>query len=150
VRCPRCGNESDKVVDSRAAADAIRRRRECEACGHRFTTYERIEASGGLLVIKKTGQREVFSRDKLLGGLLTALHRRPVSAEVCHEFVRALEARLAEGGAKEIASSALGEEVMAFLRQTDRIAYVRFACVYREFRDIDALIDEMRTLAAEP
>lgn len=150
MRCPRCGNESDKVVDSRATADAIRRRRACEACGHRYTTYERIEASAGLLVVKKNGQREAFSRDKLLGGLLTALHRRPVPAEVCHEFVRALELRWSEGGAKEVASSVLGEEVMAFLRQTDRIAYVRFASVYREFRDIDALIDEMRTLAAEP
>ena len=96
-------------------------------------------------MVKKNGQREAFSRDKLLGGLLTAMHRRPVAAEVCHEFVRGLELRWSEGAAKEVPSAVLGEEGMTFLRQTDRIAYVRFASVYREFRDIDALMDEMRT-----
>lgn len=153
MRCPRCGNQSDKVIDSRLtpAGDAIRRRRECEGCVHRYTTYERIEdAAPPLLVVKKNGQREAFSRDKLLSGLFTALHRRPISADVCHEFVRGLEQRLAENSVREVASAELGDWVMAFLRDTDHIAFVRFSSVYREFRDISDLLGEMRSLVEAP
>lgn len=148
MRCPRCGDMSDKVVDTRVLphGDAIRRRRVCEACSHRYTTYERIEASP-LLVVKKDGEREAFNRDKLLGGLFTALHRRPVPADEVHEFVRGLEQRFADAGTREVSSTELGDLVMAFLRQHDEIAYVRFASVYREFRDITALLDEVRSLA---
>lgn len=149
MRCPRCAHASDRVVDSRLAdqGDAIRRRRVCEACGHRFTTYERMETAP-VLVVKKDGKREAFSRDKLLGGMLKALHRRPVAADGVHGFVRALEQRLSEGE-REVTSAELGDLAMAWLRTADHIAYVRFASVYREFHDIGELLDEVRALAAE-
>lgn len=148
MRCPACTHTSDRVLDSRPtpSGDAIRRRRACEACGHRYTTYERIELHLPL-VIKKDGQREPWSRDKLLSGIFKAVHRRPVGSEAVHDFVRALEARSAEAGDREIDSAVLGEAVMDFLRAQDHIAYVRFASVYREFKDIDELLDEVRALA---
>jgi transcriptional repressor NrdR len=151
VRCPRCANQSDKVVDSRLTptGDAIRRRRECEACGHRYTTYERTEVAP-LLVVKKNGQREAFHRDKLLAGVLTALHRRPIPADVPHEFVRQVEQSLLDNGVREVSSIELGDRVMDFLREHDQIAFVRFASVYREFRDISDLLDEVRALVDKP
>ncbi len=151
MRCPKCANQSDKVVDSRLmpAGDAIRRRRECEACGHRYTTYERTEVTP-LLVVKKNGQRQAFHRDKLLAGVLIALHRRPVSADVAHEFVRQVEQRLADNGVREVPSAELGDLVMDFLREHDQIAFVRFASVYREFRDISEFLDGVRALVDDP
>jgi transcriptional repressor NrdR len=151
MRCPRCSHPSDRVVDSRVMpqGDAIRRRRECEQCGHRFTTYERVEIQP-LLVVKKDGVREAFLADKLLNGMLKALHRRPVPADVCHEFVSGLEQKLADAGVREITSAELGDKVMEFLKRQDHIAYVRFASVYREFRDITELLQEVRGLAEAP
>ena len=148
MRCPRCGDEADKVVDSRLlpGGDAIRRRRACEACNHRYTTYERIELQLPLIV-KKQGQREEFGRDKLRSGIVKAMHRRPIPADSVDEFLRSVETRLSETGEREVPSTLLGDMVMEFLRKQDHIAYVRFASVYREFRDITELLDEVRQLA---
>lgn len=148
MRCPRCGDEADKVVDSRLlpGGDAIRRRRACEKCGHRYTTYERIEQQLPLIV-KKQGQREEFSREKLRGGIVKAMHRRPIPAELVDDFLRQVEIRLTGQGEREVPSTLLGDLVMEFLRKQDHIAYVRFASVYREFRDITELLDEVRQLA---
>jgi transcriptional repressor NrdR len=147
VRCPRCASLESKVVDSRLTPreDAIRRRRECEACANRYTTYERIELAP-ILVVKKGGTRERFDRDKLRLSLNVALHRRPVSAEVVEDFMRGLEHRIHERPGSEVASSELGDWVMAFLRATDAVAFVRFASVYRAFEDIGELFDEVAAL----
>lgn len=138
------------MLESRQApqGDATRRRRECESCGHRFTTWERIELQLPL-VVKKDGQRQAFSRDKLSSGIFKAVHRRNVPADEVHDFVRSLEVQLAERGEREVESTVIGDMVMAYLRRTDLMAYVRFASVYREFRDIDELLDEIRPLAHE-
>jgi transcriptional repressor NrdR len=151
MRCPICHQTSDRVLDSRPSAtgDAIRRRRICDACGHRFTTWERI-ALQMPMVVKKDGQREAFDRDKLLAGIFKAVHRRPVAPERVHDFVRSLEARLSETGEREVESALLGGGVLDFLRATDLIAYVRFASVYKDFADIDALLAEVRPLADNP
>jgi len=150
MRCPKCLHPEGRVVDTRLTTDgdAIRRRRLCEACGHRFTTYERMEVAP-LLVVKKDGKREAFHSDKLLSGMFKALHRRPIEADAIHEFVRSVEVKLSEGGEREVSSVLLGDLVMEFLRKVDHIAYVRFASVYREFRDITELLDEVRVLAGE-
>jgi len=147
VRCPSCDAADLRVVDSRATTtgDAIRRRRSCDGCGHRFTTYERIECPQ-VLVVKKNGERERFERDKILAGILVALHRRPVPAERIDLFLRSLEAHFAEHHIREVTSSELGERVAGFLRQVDKIAFVRFASVYREFQDIGALLREVASL----
>ncbi len=150
MRCPRCASLASRVVDSRLTPreDAIRRRRECEDCNHRFTTYERIEAAP-VLVVKKNGTRERFDRDKLRAGVAVALHRRPVPADAIEDLLRTAELRLAERGLTEISSSELGSWVMEFLREHDTIAFVRFASVYREFEDIGALLTEVTALADE-
>lgn len=136
------------MIDSRVApqADAVRRRRACDACAHRFTTYERIELQLPA-VVKKDGQRQAFSLDKLLGGIFKAVHRRPVAAETVYEFGRQLELKLAESSEREVSSEQLGDAVMAFLRENDLVAYVRFASVYKDFADIHALLDEVQALA---
>ncbi len=150
MRCPRCQSLASKVVDSRLTPreDAIRRRRECETCQHRYTSYERIERVT-VYVVKKDGLREPFDPDKLLDGVLKALHRRPVPVERVEELVRDIEARLAERGLREVASTRLGELVMDFLRQTDHVAYVRFASVYRSFQDLGAFVAAVEGLASE-
>lgn len=150
MRCPRCASLASRVVDSRLTPreDAIRRRRECEDCNHRFTTYERIEAAP-VLVVKKNGTRERFDRDKLRAGVEVALHRRPVPADAIEDLLRNAELRLAERGLTEISSLELGSWVMEFLREHDTIAFVRFASVYREFEDIGALLTEVTALADE-
>ncbi|MEY3012076.1 MAG: Transcriptional repressor NrdR [Pseudomonadota bacterium] len=150
MRCPRCNSLSSRVVDSRLTPreDATRRRRECEDCGNRFTTYERVEIAP-ILVVKKGGDRERFDRDKLRAGLDVALHRRPVPADAIEEFLRATELRIAERAGSEVSSSELGDWVMAFLRGVDTIAYVRFASVYRAFEDIGELLTEVAALARE-
>lgn len=147
MRCPQCASVASKVIDSRTTAseEAIRRRRECEGCANRFTTYERIERVP-ILVVKKDGQREAFDATKLLHGLHKALHRRPVSAQTIEEFARDLEARLADRREREVTAAVIGEEVMTFLHEVDQIAYVRFASVYREFKDIGGLYAEVRAL----
>ncbi len=150
MRCPRCNSLSSRVVDSRLTPreDATRRRRECEDCGNRFTTYERVEIAP-ILVIKKGGDRERFDRDKLRAGLDVALHRRPVPADAVEDFLRATELRIAERAGSEVSSSELGDWVMAFLRSVDPIAYVRFASVSRAFEDIGELLTEVAALARE-
>jgi len=137
MRCPFCGHLEDRVVDSREAQDgqATRRRRECLGCERRFTTYERIEESLPALV-KKDGRREAFDRRKLLEGLRRACQKRPVSQERIDEMATRVERRLQETGEREVLSSAVGELVMELLRAEDPVAYVRFASVYRDFRDV--------------
>jgi transcriptional repressor NrdR len=148
VRCPYCGHLEDKVVDSREAQDgqATRRRRECLGCGRRFTTYERIE---DVLpqVVKKDGRREAFDRAKIVEGVATACQKRPVSAEEIEALVSAVERDVQELGEREIRTSAIGEAVMRRLRALDEVAYVRFASVYRAFRDVGEFMSELETLA---
>ena len=137
MRCPFCGHLEDRVVDSREAQDgqATRRRRECLGCERRYTTYERIEESLPALV-KKDGRREAFDRRKVLEGLRRACQKRPVSQERIDEMATRVERRLQETGEREVLSSSVGELVMELLRAEDPVAYVRFASVYRDFRDV--------------
>jgi transcriptional repressor NrdR len=137
MRCPFCGHLEDRVVDSREAQDgqATRRRRECLGCERRYTTYERIEESLPALV-KKDGRREAFDRRKVLEGLRRACQKRPVSQERIDEMATRVERRLQETGEREVPSSSVGELVMELLRAEDPVAYVRFASVYRDFRDV--------------
>ncbi|MBL8716946.1 MAG: transcriptional repressor NrdR [Myxococcales bacterium] len=147
MKCPGCGALEHKVIDSRptGANDAIRRRRECESCGRRFTTYERLEEAMPLIV-KKDGRREAYDRHKLLLGLERACQKRPVSAAARDEVANAVERELEATGDKEIPSSAIGEIVMNHLRDLDQVAYVRFASVYRQFDDIGEFLDELQRL----
>jgi transcriptional repressor NrdR len=147
VKCPSCGHLEDKVIDSRSAKEgqAIRRRRECLACHRRFTTYETLETTP-LLVIKKDGRREPFSREKILNGLLRACEKRPIPADRIHAIVDGLEAELMQKGQDEVQSSEIGERVMAELHQLDEVAYVRFASVYRHFKDLNQFLEELRSL----
>jgi transcriptional repressor NrdR len=147
VKCPSCGHLEDKVIDSRSAKEgqAIRRRRECLACQRRFTTYETVETAP-LLVIKKDGRREPFSREKILNGLLRACEKRPIPAERIHAIVDGLEAELLAKGQDEVQSSEIGERVMTELHRLDEVAYVRFASVYRHFKDLNQFLEELRSL----
>ncbi len=147
MKCPYCSHIESKVLDSRLSKemDTIRRRRECLKCGKRFSTAERLE-EGLPLVIKKDGRREVFERDKILGGLKRACEKRPVSITNLEKIVLRIEHNLLEKGEKEIRASEVGEMVMDELRKLDEIAYVRFASVYRQFRDINEFMDELKDL----
>lgn len=149
MRCPFCSAQDTRVMDSRESGEGavIRRRRECEseACKRRFTTYERVEELNPL-VVKKDGRREPFDREKLLQGLKKACEKRPVSSEQLDALVQRVEARLQEGGEKEVPSSRIGELVMEALPALDEVAYVRFASVYRSFRDIAEFMDELKDL----
>jgi transcriptional repressor NrdR len=147
MHCPFCRAADTRVLDSRDSAEGtiIRRRRECETCKRRFTTYERVEELNPL-VIKKDGRREAFDRDKLLAGLKKACEKRPVSVEQVEELVSAIERKVQESGEKEIASAAIGELVMERLPRLDEVAYVRFASVYRSFRDIAEFMDELKEI----
>ena len=147
MRCPYCGFADTKVIDSRDADDGIRRRRECLSCGERFTTFERVQ-SVGLLVIKKDGRREDFSREKLLAGIRKACEKRPLPVGAIEAAVNDIEAALQAQGKAEMPSSLIGELVMDHLRELDHIAYIRFASVYRAFADIDSLREELEALAA--
>jgi len=148
MRCPYCGHLEDRVVDSREAQDgqATRRRRECLGCARRFTTYERIE---DVLpqVVKKDGRREPFDRAKIVDGLATACQKRPVSAEQIEALVSAVEREVQEMGEREIRTSAIGEALMQRLRKLDEVAYVRFASVYRAFRDVGEFMSELESFA---
>jgi transcriptional repressor NrdR len=148
MRCPFCAHLESKVTDSRvsAAGDVIRRRRECEKCERRFTSYERVEDVLPL-VVKKDGRREPFDRQKLLGGLRKACNKRPVSPADLERIVDRIESELSESDRKEIAAKELGEKVMKPLRDLDEVAYVRFASVYRSFRDIDEFRSELEKMA---
>ncbi len=138
MRCPFCGAEDSRVIDSRNAGDGIRRRRQCLDCGSRFTTYERAHSTN-LMVIKKDGRREEFSREKLLSGIRKACAKRPVSQETIEELVDEIEAQLHRLGKGEVATSTIGDVVMERLRHLDGIAYIRFASVYRAFADIEEI-----------
>jgi len=150
MRCPTCEERDTRVVDSRDLDDAvtIRRRRECTACGARFTTYERIEAAR-LVVVKRDGARQEFDRDKLAGGLRKALTRRPVPEGAAEKAADAIETTLRAAGATEVDSSRIGELAMEQLRALDQIAYIRFASVYQSFEDLETLKREVDSLYAE-
>lgn len=137
MRCPRCGHLEDRVIDSRQSreGDSIRRRRECEGCGARFTSYERIEQPVPL-IIKRDGRREAYLRDKLVAGLRRACEKRPVSSDAIEALVDRVEARLAELGDPEVPSRTLGDVVMAELERLDQVAWLRFASVYRSFQEV--------------
>ena len=145
MQCPSCSCRDSRVVDSRTGSSEVRRRRECESCGARFTTYERIE-SGTVRVVKKDGRRESFTREKLAGGVRRACEKRPLAAEAVEALVDEVERRVRELGQAEVASTLIGELVMERLRELDQIAYVRFASVYRAFADVESLrrvLDEL-------
>ena len=147
MKCPFCGNLEDKVIDSRTSkeGEAIRRRRECLKCGKRFTSYERVEDVIPM-VIKKDGRRESFDRSKILHGLKKACEKRPISIDSLDGLTDSIEKKLIGMGVKEIPSAWIGEEVMSSLKDTDKVAYVRFASVYRQFKDINDLMDEVKNL----
>lgn len=147
MKCPFCKEDNDKVVDSRKSPDdlSIRRRRECLECGKRFTTYERVEKHQ-LRVVKKGGERVPFDREKILTGLLKACWKRPVSTEQLDQLVDTIEVYLSEEGGSEISSHAIGELVMNELRGLDKVAYVRFASVYREFKDPGEFMTELKNI----
>lgn len=147
MRCPVCGHEESKVLDSRPVLDgrAIRRRRECLECQRRFTTYERADLAP-LMVVKRDGRREPFNRAKVLAGVTRACGKRPVSMEAMDALVDDVERELRQGGAQEVASATIGELVMEELRRLDDVAYVRFASEHRRFRDVDSLAEEIETL----
>jgi transcriptional repressor NrdR len=144
MKCPFCGHLEDKVIDSRSAGtgEVIRRRRECESCARRFTTYERVEDVLPT-VVKKDGRREPFDRQKLVRGLRTACSKRPVSIERIEAIADAIEREVQEHEKREVTASELGERVMGHLRELDEVAYVRFASVYRSFRDVDEFLVEL-------
>jgi transcriptional repressor NrdR len=147
MRCPFCGHIEDKVVDSREAkiGDTIRRRRECAKCGRRFTTYERIDEIP-YMVVKKDGRREKFDRQKILAGLLKACEKRPVPMSKLEEIVNEAEALVAESAERERPATELGKLVMGRLKKLDKVAYVRFASVYLDFKDIREFMDELKDL----
>ncbi len=147
MKCPYCGHLGNRVVDSRMNKDytITRRRRLCDACERRFTTYERLEVAMPMLV-KKDGRREAWDRHKVVEGMRKACQKRPVSLERINEFVDALEKRLQDMGEREIPITFIGEQVMDFLRQEDEVAYVRFASVYRQFKDLNEFMAELKTM----
>ena len=147
MRCPFCGHVEDKVVDSREAkiGDTIRRRRQCEKCRRRFTTYERIDEIP-YMVIKKDGRREKFDRQKVLAGLLKACEKRPVAMGKLEALVNEIEAHVAESPDRERPATELGELVMNRLKKLDKVAYVRFASVYLDFKDVREFMDELKDL----
>ncbi len=150
MKCPFCGVINNKVIDSRLSKDgnAIRRRRECIECRRRFTTYENIEAIP-IMIIKKDGRREVFNREKVRNGIQKACEKRNISINVIENFVDELERDLREIGEKEIPSHQLGEKIMAILHELDDVAYVRFASVYRDFKDVNDFVSELKTLLSK-
>lgn len=147
MRCPFCKSDNDKVIDSRAAegGTVVRRRRQCLECDRRYTTYERIEEIP-LRVIKKDGTRVPFERRKVFEGMVKACEKRPVATEALEQIVQQIERELADIAEREVTSREIGEMVMRKLRDLDQVAYVRFASVYREFKDISQFLEELRPL----
>ena len=152
MRCPYCHEDEDRVIDSRSSegGQIIRRRRLCQACDKRFTTYERIEERVKLAVIKKDGTRVAYDRSKLIGGLQKACWKREISAEQLRALVDSVEEEVFEHSDREVTSALIGELVADRLRKLDRVAYVRFASVYREFKDVGEFIEEAQDLMARP
>ncbi len=147
MKCPYCGNVEDKVVDSRLSAEgnSIRRRRECLKCERRFTTYEQIEESP-LMVVKKDGRREPFERKKILTGLVKACEKRPIGMESLEKLIDRIEFTIQKDYEKEVKSKEIGEMAINMLQQLDEIAYVRFASVYRQFKDVGQFMKELKGL----
>ncbi|MBQ2980991.1 MAG: transcriptional repressor NrdR [Lachnospiraceae bacterium] len=147
MKCPFCGKENTKVIDSRPADDnsSIRRRRQCDVCGKRFTTYEKVETIP-FIVIKKDDNREPYDREKIQGGIIRSCHKRPVSANQISEMVEDIENQIFNMEEKEIPSSTIGELVMDKLKDVDQVAYVRFASVYREFKDVNTFMHEIKKI----
>jgi transcriptional repressor NrdR len=147
MNCPFCGHREDKVIDSRESkeGDVVRRRRQCLGCERRFTTYERSDEIP-YMVVKKDGRREKFDRQKVLNGLLKACEKRPVAMAKLAEVVDAVEGRLADNPDREVTTTEIGEMLMERLKNLDKIAYVRFASVYRDFQDVEAFLNELKNL----
>lgn len=147
MRCPKCGCDESKVVDSRPSEgnDAIRRRRECTKCGFRFTTYERCEETP-LLVVKRDGHKETFDRQKLMRGLVAATVKRDISIATLNALIDGIVSELRDNGLMEVSSEDLGSMVLKRLMALDKVAYIRFASVYRDFKDIDEFSEELRSL----
>ncbi|MCE9592445.1 MAG: transcriptional regulator NrdR [Planctomycetes bacterium] len=152
MRCPYCGEDRDKVIDSRATdgAKAIRRRRECLACSRRFTTYEYIEPNTKLVVVKRDGTRVPYDRAKMLDGLERACYKRPVSSEALQKLVEEVEEEVFRQHDREVQSIEIGRAIAERLRRIDQVAYVRFASVYKQFRDVQDLLDEVREVMETP
>lgn len=148
MRCPKCGCDESKVIDSRPSEnnDAIRRRRECSRCGFRFTTYERREETP-LSVVKKDGSREPFDRQKVMRGLVAATVKRGIAIEDLEQLIDSIESELRDKGLTEVASQELGVMVLRRLEDLDKVAYVRFASVYRDFKDVDEFSDELKSIS---
>lgn len=149
MRCLRCKESDTRVIDSRIIEDGftIRRRRECQRCGYRFTTYEKLELD--IMIVKKDGRREPYNREKLLSGIRKACHKRPISEETIKQFIDDLELELIQFGESEVPAKFIGEKVMEALRKWDKVAYIRFASVYRDFRDVDEFLDSIKELTDE-
>lgn len=145
MKCPYCQHEETKVIDSRESEQLIRRRRECFSCEKRFTTHEKIE-SAPLYIIKKDNSRELFEREKLKKGILKACEKRPIELEKINEAIDRIESRLLSSKNNEISSTLIGEEAMKHLKRLDKIAYIRFASVYREFKDVEDFQKELKNL----
>lgn len=147
MKCPYCGEDNTRVIDSRPVEDnnSIRRRRQCDACSRRFTTYEKVETIP-LMVIKKDNNREPYDRSKIESGMIRACHKRPVSTDAINSAVEAIEARVFAMEDKEVRSNIIGEMVMEQLKELDEVAYVRFASIYREFRDVNTFLEELEKL----
>ena len=147
MKCPYCSSDNTRVIDSRPAEDnsSIRRRRLCDSCGKRFTTYEKVETIP-LIVIKKDNNREQFDRSKIEAGILRACHKRPISANQINMLVDEIETEVFNREEKEISSAVIGEIVMDKLKDIEAVAYVRFASVYREFKDVNTFMDELRKI----
>lgn len=147
MRCPSCGHLEDRVIDSRSTKEgrAIRRRRECIGCGHRYTTYEYVE-NASILVVKRDGKREPWSREKVVAGISRACEKRPISLSQIEAIVDRIENEIQRQAPGELASKTVGELAMAELRELDEVAYVRFASVYRHFKDVNEFLDEIQGL----
>lgn len=151
MRCPKCGCQDDKVIDSRASREGatIRRRRECNACGFRFTTYEEVER-GELVVVKRDGRREEFSKDKLLSGLRKACQKRPIGPKAIEDLVEKICNDVSDKYEREVPAEVIGKAVMDGLRALDEVAYVRFASVYRRFQEATDFVQEVKKLENKP
>jgi transcriptional repressor NrdR len=149
MKCPRCKEPETRVIDSRIIEDGftIRRRRECLKCGYRFTTYEKLELD--IVIVKKDGRREPYRREKLLSGIRKACHKRPISEETIKAFINELELDLIQRGEREIPASFLGERVMEALKKWDKVAYIRFASVYKDFQDVGEFLHSIQELSDE-
>ena len=146
MKCPFCGNDNTKIIDSRPTDDSsIRRRRQCESCGKRFTTYEKVETMP-LIVIKKDNNREPYDREKIVAGIVRSCHKRPVSISSINAMVDEIETKIFNIGEKEIPTTTIGAIVMEELKKLDEVAYVRFASVYREFKDVNTFMDEIKKI----